>query len=58
MLHETNYMSCGNVAQCKNILNNIVVVFPELAKENTIHTFVYGLKPCLKFDLSKYSNLL
>ena len=29
-------------------IDSIVVALPELAKEHTIHTFIYDLKPHLK----------
>ena len=37
--------------QCKKYntaFDNVVVALPELAKEDAIHAFVYGLNPCLK----------
>ena len=34
--------------------DNMVVALSELGKDDTIHAFVYGLKPCLKGFVKAY----
>ena len=38
----------GSIQEYTTVFDNMVLVLPELAKENAIHAFVYSLSPHLK----------